>query len=228
MGGGGRRTQETKTEMPAWQQPYVERMMQRAETQYGVPLEFYPGRTIAPFEPEQLLAQQLQTGRALLGSPLLPTAQKGVLETMRGKYLTPEANPFLPAYVQRAFEETLPQIDTTAIQAGRYGSPAWGAMKGKTMADIVTGIYGPAYEAERARQIQAYEMAPRLAAEDYADIARLAQAGAERQAMQQAIIDEAIRRFEFYQMEPWQRLSMLSPLVTGEMGGVTVTTGGGK
>lgn len=211
----------------------------------GGPMEYYSGQAIAGFTPEQIAAQKLATTRAGQLTPvfestaqLATTTPEYLQRTLEGTYLTPESNPYLKTYVQRAFEETLPQLDTSAIQAGRYGSGAWGTMKGRTMADVVSGIYGPAYEAERTRQAAAEQFAPQLKlqaagiAPELAkqDIGMLATVGAEKQAMEQALLDEARKKFEFEQLEPWRRLAMYSGLISGDVGGTTVATqtGGGK
>ena len=239
-----------------------------------------------------------------------------LIKTLKGDYLAPESNPYLGQYVSDAFEQTLPQLDTSAIAAGRYGSDAWGAMKGRTMADITSDIYGQAYETERGRQAQAQQlatglledayqqergrqyggeqlmanlaeqayqqergrqyggeqlmtdlseqayqqerarqaaaeqyatgiqedayqqesarmmqalgMAPELARADYDDYAQLAAVGAERQAMEQALIDAEREKFEWEQRQPWEQLGMYSDMIQGNYGGTATSTGGGK
>ncbi len=231
MGGGGSGSSSTtKTEIPKWQVPYMQFMMSEAKNQYGTPLTYYQGNTIAPFSEEQRQAQSLQAQRALYGSPLEREAQSQLLATVSGQYLSPDSNPYLPFFVQKGFEQVVPHVNTTATQAGRYGSDAWGQLLGRAMGETVAGIYAPAYESERQRQIQALQLAPSMAQIDYENIARLAQVGAEKQQMEQALINESIQRHQFEQMEPWQRLFMLAPLVSAQVGGTTVSTtqSGGK
>lgn len=206
------------------QQPYLLGAFQEAARLYDKPIQYYPGQTVAGFAPEQRTAQSLATNRALLGSPLLGASQQYVYDTTMGKYLTPESNPYLKHYTERAFEETLPQLDTSAIQAGRYGSGAWGQMKGRTMADIQSNIYGQAYETDRERQERAAGMGPGMAREDYYDIGQLAAVGEEKQAMDQALKDAEVKKWEFEQMQPWERLSMYINAVTGDYGGTTTST----
>ncbi len=230
-GGGGSSSSTTRTEIPAWQVPYMQFMMSEAQRQYHTPLTYYQGTTIAPFTQEQKTAQQLQTMRALYGSPIESAAQQQILKTVSGEYVTPENNPYLRHYVQKGFENVVPQINTSATQAGRYGSNAWSQLMGRAMGETVAGIYAPAYESERQRQMQAIQLAPAIAQIDYENISKLAQVGAEKQQMEQALINEAIQRHQFAQMEPWQRLFMLAPLVSAQVGGTTVSTtqqSGGK
>jgi hypothetical protein len=200
------------------QQPYLKDLMSQAQQLTSVPMQYYPGQTIAGFTDAQTQAQQEALTRANAGSPLLSGAQQGVQDTMSGKYLNPDSNPYLNYYTDRAFQKALPQFDNTAVAAGRYGSDAWGVGKGTTMADITGNIYGGAYNAERANQMAAYGMAPGLAAQDYADIAQKAAVGQEQQSMNQAQIDAARQKYEWGQAEPYNRLGAYQGLVTGNYG----------
>lgn len=107
---------------------------------------FYPGSTVAPMSPETDIALNLQTGRALSGSPLTDTAQSEALKTMRGGYmgsdpsigyLTPtargdylNANPYLDQTFNRASEAVgrqfknivEPGIASRFAMGGRSGS----------------------------------------------------------------------------------------------------------
>ena len=216
-----RETAQTQTEMPWWQQQPIQNLLKRAEDQSNVPLQYYQGNKIAGFSSEQSMAQNLARMRATGGSPLIKGAQGHVGDIIGGKYLTPDSNPWLKSYYEKAAETAMPQIDTAAVNAGRYGGGAWGQMRGRTAGELASGIYGKAYETERDRQMQATGMAQPLAREDYYDIGKLAAVGEEKQGMEQALIDESVKKYEFGQMEPWQRLGMFRNLVTGDFGGNT-------
>lgn len=218
----------TRTEPSLLQMPYLSQALSQARKLYGTPLTYFPGSTIAGFTSEQQLAHNLGIQRALAGSPLISGGQAELGSIIGGRYLTPGSNPYLSAYTERAFEETLPQLDTSAIQAGRYGGGAWGLAKGRTMADITSNIYGQAYESERGRQLQALQLAPTYAEQDWANIGRLAAIGGEKQAMEQAAINEAIERFQFGQLEPWERLANYMNLISGNLGGQTYAYTRGK
>lgn len=222
------KTSTTYTEPSTFQKPYLSYGFSEAKKLYGKPIQYYPGQTIAGFSPEQLQAQALATQRALAGSPEIAAGSQELRGILSGKYLTPESNPYLSYYVQRAYETALPELDTTAIQAGRYGSGAWGQAKGRTMADIASNIYGGAYQQERQAMLQALGLAPAYSEAAWGDISRLAEVGAEKQEMEQALINEQIARHEFEQMEPWERLANYLNMISGEMGGVTTSYTRGK
>lgn len=187
-------------------------------------IQYFQGDTIAGFTPEQIAAQEAISSRAGSGSPLLGASQEYLQDVIKGKYLTPDTNPYLQHYISKGLEQTLPNWDTAAIEAGRYGSEAWGSGRGREMADVTAQVYGPAIEAALARQMEAAGMAPGLAREDYFDMIQLAQVGAEKQAMNQALIDAAREKWEFEQMQPWDRLARYSNLLSGNVGGTSTST----
>ncbi len=222
-GGGAPSTTTTVQKSDPWggQQPYLTDVFSKAKSESNRPMQFYPYQTVANFSPEQTMAHSLITGRALGGSPVTGSAQDEALKTLSGEYLTPQSNPYLSFYAKEAMEQALPSWDNTAVSAGRYGGGAWALGREKLQSDILSKLYGGAYEGERARQMSALGQAIPLADEDYKDYARLATIGEEKQAMQQALIDEARKRWDFSQMEPWQRLQQYSNLIQGHYGGTT-------
>lgn len=238
--GGG--TATTTTTVPDWQRPYLENIYGLAQGQSTKPVEYYPGQPVAGFTAEQQGAQQATTNRAIMGSPLLGSAQQENLRTTSGEYLNPDTNPWLAKTYETAARDvattfgnvTMPGIRKEAGAAGAWGGARQGVATGtaltglsQNLGDLATKIYAPAYEAERSRQQAGVAAAPALAEADYADIGKLAAVGQEKQAMDQAQIDAAIKQWQFSQMEPWQRLGMYSNLVTGDAGGITTSSGGG-
>jgi hypothetical protein len=79
------------------------------------------------------------------------------------------------------------------------------------LGDIFTNLYGQ----ERKRQLGAASMAPALAGLDFADIGRLAQVGGQRESLQRERLQDQIRRFQFAQAEPLDRLQRYAALVAG-------------
>lgn len=213
----------TSTDLPSWQADPLRDLAKRAEGLSNQTMSYYGGNTVAGFSPEQSMAQNLARMRATGGSPLIKGAQGQVGDIIGGKYLTPDSNPWLKSYYEKAAETAMPQIDSAAVNAGRYGSGAWGQMRGRTAGELASGIYGKAYETERDRQMNAMNMAVPLAREDYYDIGKLAAVGEEKQGMEQANIDAEIKKHEFGQQEPWQRLGMYRNLLTGDFGGTTMS-----
>lgn len=215
---GGRGSSESKSDVPEWVRPYYTMIGGRISRLMDRPLYFYPGQLVAGFTPEQEQAYSLMTQRALSGSPYTQAAGGELMKTLKGDYYTSE--PFKKSF-QLAMEDTLPQVNASARQAGLYGSSSHDLMMGKALGDIAARMYEP----ERQRQMLAMQYAPTLGREDYYDIAQLAWVGAERRAMEQALIDAMRERFEFEQMEPWQRYTMAANILGSlPIGGVATTT----
>lgn len=80
-------------------------------------------------------------------------------DTMEGKYMDVDRNPYLKSTYESALSKALPMMDTSAQNAGRYGSGVWASLKSQTAADLGNSIYGTAYERERGRQSDAINQA---------------------------------------------------------------------
>lgn len=100
-----------------------------------------------------------------------------VRPTIMGDYLDPAKNTALQGYVQAAqrplienyLTNTLPTWNQDAVMAGRYGSGAWQeglsqaeSNLNRALGDVASGIYAPAYESERNRQMSASTYAPSI------------------------------------------------------------------
>ena len=95
-------TTQTKADPWAEQQPFLKTGFQQAESNVlNKPRQFFPGSTVVPFAPETETSLQATTNRALMGNPLLPAAQGGVLDTLGGHYLG-AGNPAFDSMVERA------------------------------------------------------------------------------------------------------------------------------
>jgi hypothetical protein len=84
-GGGGGGVQETtstvtQTNLPEYAEPYITRLMERAETESLAPYTTYEGQRLATFTPEQELAMTGKAGLAIAGDP----TQYGVASDIMG------------------------------------------------------------------------------------------------------------------------------------------------
>ena len=83
-GGGGQAAPTdqtvTQTNLPAYAQPYFERLMRRAEAESLQPTETYGGQRLAYFSPDELQSQAMTRGYALSGTP----SQYGQAQDMVG------------------------------------------------------------------------------------------------------------------------------------------------
>ena len=83
-GGGGQAAPTdqtvTQTNLPAYAQPYFERLMRRAEAESLQPTQTYGGQRLAYFSPDELQSQAMTRGYALSGTP----SQYGQAQDMVG------------------------------------------------------------------------------------------------------------------------------------------------
>ncbi len=144
----------------------------------------------------------------------------------------------------QSFQDQMQQVTSQTSRAGRYGSNAMGQLEDRatgTFANALTDTAGKLayqnYGAERqmqeaaqanignlfgsdyARQLQAAQMSPALAAADYGDIDRLYQTGQAQESYQQAALADAMQRYQFQQNLPAAKLqSFLSAAYGAPMG----------
>ena len=220
----------TSNEPYAGQKPFLEAGFERAKTDIlEQPSEYYPNSTVVPFSPTSLQALGLQENRALAGSPVTQAAQNQVQQTAQGDYLT-AGNPYAAQAIQNATaplaqrfqEDVIPGIQSGFNNAGRFGSGLQarqqeraGEAVANQMGDIATNIGLQIYGDERGRQIQASQLAPQLAATDYADIQALKGVGVEQESMAGNILQDDISRFNYAQQAPKDALAQYMALVSG-------------
>lgn len=153
-------------------------------TGYYAP-NYYPGETVADFSPETEAALQLQTQRALAGSPLIGQSQDQLTRTMAGDYLNANpvnqylgttadgsmlnGNPYREAMmtaaagdITNAYNNAVNNVNARFSASGRYGSGAQQravANEQDTLASnlgkAATNIYYGDYQNERNNQINA-------------------------------------------------------------------------
>ncbi len=221
----GSRTQtvnSTSTSQP-WsvQVPHLARQFGEAEKLYGRPMSFFGGQTYANLSPESETALSGIYNRGLSGNPLMGASQDALMDTVSGRYLDPGANPYVGGAVDAAVARFLPQATSRFLSGGATGGGLMGRAQGEGVASAVAPVYANLWNRERDRMFDAANLAPAYAQNDYRDLAAVAGVGAQREAQAQRGIDEAMRRHEFQQMEPWSRLGVYRDMTAGNYGGTT-------
>lgn len=208
------------------------------------------GNPLVPLAQQQL-ATTLGGSRAeTLGSATSPTLANTIAGGYLGQnpYYTAALQPGFQA-ASTSYQDAINQMRSKASAAGRYGTNealmsqeqrAQGALanalanqaaqlgysgyeaeRGRQQQALGMGL--DLYEAERARQQAAIGAAPGLAAQDYTDIAQLAQVGQAAEGYQQAALQDAIQRFNYQQQAPYAALqSFLSSSFGAPQGMQTV------
>jgi hypothetical protein len=85
---------------------------------------------------------------------LFPSATNVAQDTLNGKYLTPESNPYLKQYGQFLSDQVGANVDSRFTSAGRYGSGAHTGELTRNIGGTLSGLYGNAYSQERGLQNQ--------------------------------------------------------------------------
>lgn len=233
---GGKKEQKTTTTQnndpwaPA--QPHLQNIMTAAQGAYSA----------TPKTAEQLFADtnQTQTWAADLLKQFAPTMNQGVAglrqladDTVGGKYLDPNTNPWLKQSVEQAIglnttnlmEQILPNVADQAILGGAYGGSGYGVAQGlaidranTTNTNAATSAYADNYQRERDRQLNAgslYQLANELG---IAPGILLGQIGDMEQGWEQSRKTAAAEA-------PWAGLDRYQSLVSGASQGYGTQTG---
>jgi len=226
-GGGGSTQTQTVTKADPWseQQPYLKYGFQQAQDIYqkGAP-GYYPGQTIAPFAPETNAALDAQTNRAVNGSPLMTSAQNQLADTMSGKYLDINTNPYLMPMADQIRADVQPGIESRFAGSGRLNSGLASRAVGMGVTDALSSKAMENYNTERGRQMQGMLFAPSLANADYNDISKLADVGAQREGMAQAGINADVAKYNYDANAPNNWLAQFMNIVQGQYGGTGTST----
>lgn len=124
----------TTQDVPDWQRPYIQQLMQQAQGVYGAN---GPGN------------------QSLIG----PATQQ-MQDTIGGKYLDPNTNPYLDQTYRHAAGLVNANVASTFENANRYGSGAHQGVLQEGLNNLATNIYGGNYQQERTRQQAASTAAP--------------------------------------------------------------------
>lgn len=244
MGGGGKGggSQTTTTNSQPWSgaQPYLQQGFHDLQQiyQYGNPTgptqygagqvntpDYYPGSTVAPMSNYTQAAINAQAQRAANGSPLVDAAQRQLTDTMQGKYLNADSNPYLGSAINAATAPVEAAVNSAFSSAGRYGpNAAMTDQLARSIGDISSGMAYQNYSDERNRQNQGMLFAPQLAQQDYFDINQLGASGSALDAYNQALIDADIQRYNYGQDADWNRTMQYISAVNGTPWGSTSST----
>jgi hypothetical protein len=201
--------------------PYLDIAMDDAQALYQSDTpNFYPNATYVNFSPETDTALELTKQRALAGNPLLGSAQTEINNILSGNYLDPNSNPYASAMFNQMAGDVTSNVNSLFTKAGRFGSGANQEVLADSLGDLATKIYYNNYQDERNRMVDAVNVAPGLAQEDYSDIQALANVGASREDLEYAKLQDSINRFDYEQQKPYIKLNQY----LGSLGSSVPTT----
>ncbi len=231
-------------------QTYVGPSQQTQAAMSAMQTRAMQGNPLVPLAQQQLAGQiGGAQATALQGqfNPLLQsTITGGYLNP--NPYLTQALQPGFNQATQ-SYQDAINQMRSRASASGRYGmnealmsqeARAQGALANaltsqagqlayqnyadeRARQQSALGLSANLYEQEKARQQAAIGAAPGLAAQDYTDIAQLAQVGQTAEQYQQAALADAIQKFNYQQQQPYANLqSFLSSAYGAPAGQQTI------
>jgi hypothetical protein len=232
----------TKTEPWEEQQKYLTQGFEQAQNLYnlnpmGTP--YYPGQTVAGFDPAQEAAQGGVLGYA--GGPRPGVMQAGTEQALMqglqgGQGVNYGAGSPFSAMMGRAEEQvrnkllgtTLPGIRENMMMSGQYGGGSRGdllqekalASAAKEFAGKTADQWGDAWSAAQAQVPEYMRMSGQIQQDPLAMYGAIGDVGADRRAMTQEGINRAMQRYDWGQAAPQRALQNYLASVTGDYGSV--------
>lgn len=209
----------SNTAPPEYAKPYYEQSLQEAQKIYNAgPQQYYPGQTYVDYSPQSQQALQGIEQRALTGSPLVSEAQNQAMATLRGDFLN-APNPYLQGVIQNAMQPIMASTNAAFSGSGRFGSGLFADTLANRMAQQATNMAFTDYNNERARQLGMIAQAPGLAAQDYADLAKLFGVGQAYEGKAGEQLADQVARFNFEQLAPTNALNTYLAQIRGGTAG---------
>lgn len=238
--GGGNTTSTTKMEPPAQVLPYLSGYMDKAAAIANTPYKVYQGQRIANITPEQRMGSNMTAAQALNGFQGQLDGMNVFQDTLQGKYMDPNSNPWLTATAQKAMGDisnnyrtgTGVNTDAAAARAGAFGGSAWQQQVnaneralGDSLGNAANQFYGQNYFNERNNQMSAMNMMPTMQNMGYTDAEKLMGVGDNFRQYQQDLLNAQYGDWQEAQNYPAKTLDIFGNALRATMGaGGTQTT----
>lgn len=213
----------TNTSEPwAEQKPFLTEIMGKAQDLYknNTP-QYFPSSTVAGFSPQQEQAFGMAANRATQGNATMKAAEGYTQDVLGGQY---SGDPYQSQVFQNMQSQIMPAVNANFSSAGRYGSGAHTDSMTRALTDSFAPYATQMYQQGLNRMDNAAQQAGQFAQNDYADIAALADVGAQRRALAQDEIGDAQARFDYAQDLPYNKLQQYLGTVGGNYGGQSTST----
>lgn len=200
----------------------------------------FQGSTVAPFDPSQILGQDMALSAANDQNTLARNAANTSNFWLSGSPWDPSNNPALAGAVTAAtrpimenFTDVInPAIGGEAVKTGGFGGSrqalAQSGAAGKAMqavGDTSAKLVNDAYSTNVDAQLKALGLLPQTQNAQTAGAVTTSGVGDIRQGMQQALLNEQVGNFNFDQYAPFLRSKEIMALLQGLPGGSTTSTG---
>ena len=210
---------------PAWLNPLAAQAGSESMRLYDYYNKNPFGSSLIPFSSETEQSLKAKTDLASAGSPVVAGNTANITDTLGGKYLSPDSNPWLAEIVKRAGGDAENRVNTNYELGGRGGSGAWKGALSDALIGNSAKLYGANYDAERARMMQASSLAPQADAMRYNDAMVLSDVGAQREDLSTRAMQDKFQQW----IAPMQNLQDFITNLRGNPAvAYTTTTGEGK
>lgn len=199
----------TTKEIPSWAQPAAQNLLSRAETLSNTPYQVYQGQRIADMTPDQLQGIQQVQDRANNGSPEENAARQNYVDTMSGKYLDPNSNPYLKGMVNTAMNDVQGRVNSQ-FNGNNYGTTAHQETLTRNLADVANNAYGQAYTQERNNQMKDALLAQQYGNIDYNNAQQLIGVGDIQRQESQDVINNQYSDWIAQQNQPYRQVDVLA------------------
>ena len=232
--GGGGGSETTTSEPWVGIQPYLSKGFEEASGIYDqYSPQYYSGQTQSGFSPDQLTSQAGVRDWATQGAPnVMNPALSAYQYGTSNQAIDVANNPYVQGMAQQAAKDAYGQLNPAlfgirqgAIQSGGYGGGRQGIAEGLAISgaadaanSAAAGIYGQAYGQGLQHQQSTLGQTGSIIDAGFQPYSQLGQSGAEQQAREQRLIEDAKAQHEFEQKLPYNRLNQYTGALSGAGG----------
>lgn len=173
---------------------------------------------------DQTDAQQMIRDTAKNGNSTYTAANQNLTDTLNGKYLTADSNPYLQGTVNKALDAVQSRVGSQFAMGGAFGGSANQEQLTTGLGQVANDMYSANYNNERNRQLQAASMAPAIQQAGYTDANALNSLGAQEQQYNQNDINNAYTAWQNEWNYPQEQLQYLANGLNGAASTATRTT----
>lgn len=223
MSGGGssvpeNTTQTTTKEIPAWAQPAAQSLLQRGTDLSYQPFIPYQNQRIANATGEQVAGLDAIANRAINGSPEELSARQNYTDTMSGKYLSPDSNPWLKATVNQALGDVQSKVNSQ-FGGNNYGTTAHQETLTRNLSDAANQAYGQNYVNERNNQMKDSLLVGQYGNIDYNNAEKLMGVGDIKRQEKQDVLNNQYSDWVSQQNQPYRQLDVLGSALSSSVNG---------
>ena len=236
---GGTRVSTSETGPWKEQQGYLMGGFEAAKDLYnrGVP-QYYPGETIAGFDPAQTAAQQATLGYVMgpRAAGQQSAAEASLIQGLSGQVdpnaYNPLANALTDSVLSNLQQNILPGLRQNQVRFQPGGSSRGDLVNNRAISESVTSgltrplaeMYTNAYNQAQNRAVQSGNLYPTIMGAPLAMYNAMGQIGDRRQALSQAQMDADMARYAYQAEAPYNALNQYMNTISGNYGSSSVNT----